>query len=148
MYANVDYVGSPSTSSARRGKKQAEDKERQGSIKNKKRTSYVQKFSAKWLIDAELKDWLRQDKRDKTRSWCLACNKSINGNITTMHRYAKAPLHLRNMKLLEESTKSSSFVIDQIQFRGSRDDLVTKLELSLAAWVALKDLPLTVMDLP
>ena len=74
-------------------------------------------------MDAELKDWLRQDKRDKTRSWCLAYNKSINGNITTMHRYAKAPLHLRNMKLLEESTKSSSFVIDQIQFRGSRDFL-------------------------
>ena len=29
LYANVDYAGSPSTSSARRGKKQAEDKERQ-----------------------------------------------------------------------------------------------------------------------
>jgi hypothetical protein len=65
-----------------------------------------------------------------------------------MHRHAKAPVHLRNMKLLEEteSIKPSSSVIDQLQFRGTRDDLVTKLELSLAAWVPLEDLSLTVMD--
>lgn len=103
---------------------------------------YNQSFKEEWLLDKNMKEWLKED--PKGCSYCVCCNSKIrNANKSMLLSHSKTSKHENNMKIAKATTKLDIFVKKR---KPTQNEDVAKAELMISAFIAEHHMPFAQTD--
>lgn len=120
------------------------DEEKQAVPNKKKKFTYKQKFSDKWLSAPEFKPWLtKKSINGQDFPFCDACKVKISCARTAIKRHGDSKSHENVLKMVANLKKSQPSI--RSVFESSSHD-VAKMEIKICSFITEHNLPISICE--
>lgn len=101
---------------------------------------YNQSFNEEWIKDLEFKDWLQQDKINKSASYCkCCCNFTLkNANRSLLIKHKNSAKHKTNFESAKSKTDISQFLNKE---HSAESEQIAESELIIAGFFSEHNIP-------